>query len=89
MEQQNEKNFRVLKIILFESGPKNSHNPEKDTCHWQSICYETHLRFNISLREIFFKSASLRVMKKHHESSLMQILQEFGALKHIDCQTVF
>ena len=89
MEQQNEKNFRVLKIILFESGPKNSHNPEKDTCHWQSICYETHLRFNISLREIFFKSGSLRVMKKHDQSSLMQILQEFGNLQHVACQAVF
>ena len=44
------------------------------------MCYETSLRFNISLREIFFKSGSLRVMKKYDESALMQILQEFGTL---------
>ena len=65
MEQKNPKNFSVLKIIAFESGTTNSVNLEKDTCHWESMCHETHLRFNISLREIFFKSGSLRVMKKY------------------------
>ena len=78
MEQKNEKKLLVLKIIAFESGKANSHNPEQDICHWMSMCYETHLRFNISLREIFFKSGSLRVMKKYDESALIQILQVFG-----------
>ena len=55
MEQNNQKNFLVLKIIAFESERANSHNPEQDTCHWQSMFYETTLRFNISLREIFSK----------------------------------
>ena len=44
------------------------------------MCYETSLRFNISLREIFFKSGSLRVMKKYDESALMQIVQVFGTV---------
>ena len=55
MEQKNEKKLLVLKIIAFESGKANSHNPEQDICHWQSMCYETALRFNMSLREIFSK----------------------------------
>ena len=55
MEQNNQKNFLVLKIIAFESERANSHNPEQDTCHWQSMFYETTLRFNISLRETFSK----------------------------------
>ena len=80
MEQKNEKKLLVLKIIAFESGKANSHNPEQDICHWMSMCYETHLRFNISLREIFFKSGSLRVMKKYDESALMQIVQVFGTV---------
>ena len=80
MEQKNPKNFSVLKIIAFESGTTNSVNLEKDTCHWESMCYETHLRFNISLREIFSKSASPRLMKKYDESALMPVLQEFGSL---------
>ena len=81
--------FLVLKIISFESGTRNSHNPEQDISHWQSMCSETPLRFNISLREIFLKSRSPRVMKKYDESALMEILQEFGTLSHVDCQRVF
>ena len=80
MDYKNKKHFLVFKIIAFESESTNSINLEKDTCHWQSMCYETPLRFKISLREIFFKSGSLRVMKKYDESPLMQILQGFWAL---------
>ena len=80
MEQENQKKLLVLKIIAFESGKANSHNPEQDICHWMSMCYETHLRFNISLREIFSKSGSPRLMKKYDESALMPVLQEFGSL---------
>ena len=80
MEQKNEKKWLVFKIITFESGTRSSHYPEQDICHWQSMCYETPLRFNISLREIFSKSGSPRVMKKYDESALMPILQEFGTL---------
>ena len=80
MEQKNQKKLLVLKIIAFESGTTNSHNPEQDICHWQSMCYETPLRFNISLREIFSKSGSTILMKKYDESALMQISQEFGTL---------
>ena len=80
MEQKNYKKFLVLKIIAFESGTTNSHNPKEDTCHWQSIYYETPLRFNISLKEIFSRLGSLRVMKKYDESAIMQILQELETL---------
>ena len=55
MEEKNEKKFLVLKIIAFESETTNSHNAEQDTCHWQSMFYETPLRFKISLRETFSK----------------------------------
>ena len=77
MEKKNQKKFFVVRIISFESVTTNSHNPEQDTCHWQSMCYETSLRFSISLTEMFFKSGNLRVMKKYVENTLMKILQEF------------
>ena len=81
MEQRNIKKFMVLKIIAFKSGITNSYNPEQDTCRRQSMCYETALRFNISLKEIFSKSGCLRLMKKYDESVLMQTtLQQFGTL---------
>ena len=70
----------VLKIIGFESGTTNSVNPEKNTCHWQSICYETPLIFKISVREIFFKSDSLRVTNKCDQIGLIKIFEEFGTL---------
>ena len=72
--------FLALKINAFKSGMTNSHNPKEDTCHWQSICYETPLRFNISQKEIFSILGSLRVTKKYDETALMQILQEFETL---------
>ena len=80
MEVKNETKLLVLKIIAFESGTTNSHNPEHDICHWQSMCYETPLRVNISLKEILSKWGSPRVMKKYDESTLMPVLQEFGSL---------
>ena len=80
MEQKNDKKFLVLKIISFELGTTNSHCPEQDTCHWQSMCYETPLRFNTSLREIFSKSGSPRVMQKYYESAFMQIFREFATV---------
>ena len=80
MEQTNLKKYLVLKIIAFEPEKTNSHDPELGICHWQSMCYETHLRFNTSLRQIFSKSGSPRVMKKYDESALMQIFQEYATL---------
>ena len=63
MEQKNHKTFLVFEIIAFEPVSTNSHNPEQDTCHWQSICYQATLRFKISLKEVYSKASSLRVMK--------------------------
>ena len=89
MKQKNRNKLLILKVIAFESGMTNSHNLEQDICHWQSVCYGTPLRFNISLREMFIKSGSPRAIKKFDESALMQISQEFGTLSHVDCQRSF
>ena len=80
MEQKKQKTFLVLEITAFESGRAISHNAEQDIYHWQSMYYQTNLRFNILLRKTCSKSGSLRVMKKYDESALMQKLQEFGTL---------
>ena len=37
MEQKTMKNSFVFKIIAFESGAANSHNPEEDSCHRLSV----------------------------------------------------
>ena len=61
-------------------GTTDSQNPEEDNCDWQSMCYETNLRLNVSLSEIFSESRSLIVMKKYDESAVMQISQEVWTL---------
>ena len=76
-EQNNQNKSLVLKITAFKSRVANSHNPKHDASHWESMCYQKYLRFNISLRQIFCKSGSLRVMKKSDESALMKILPDF------------
>ena len=47
MEQKNLETILDLEISAFESETTYSHNPEQDNYHWQSICYETPLGFNI------------------------------------------
>ena len=89
MGQKNQEMFLILKIIIFVSGTSNSHHREQETCHWQSVCYETPLRFNISLRETFSKSSSLRVMTNYDESAVLQILYKVGTLSHVDSQKMF
>ena len=78
MKQKNRKKFLVLDIIPFESGTTNSHTPEQDNCHWQSMCYETPLRFNISLREIFCESGSHIVMKNMIKVRLWRFHKTLG-----------
>ena len=80
MKQKNRKKLLVLNIIPFESGMTNSQNPEQETCQWQSVCYERAPRFNISLKEIFSKRWSAKLMKKYDERALMKISQDFRTL---------
>ena len=80
IEQKNQKIFLVLKIRAFESRTRNSRNLEEDNYHWQSMCYETPLRFNRSLRQIFSRLGSPIMMKNSDKSALMQIPQEFGTV---------
>ena len=80
MKEENLKKYLVLKRNAFQSGTRDSQNPEQDNCDWQSTCYETTLRFKISLREIFSESGSRIVMKKYDQSAVIQIAQDFGTL---------
>ena len=63
MEQKNQQKLLVFKIIALELGSTNSYILEQDTSHWQSISYQATLRFKISLRQVYSKPGSLRVLK--------------------------
>ena len=81
MDWKNQKEFLVLKIIGIEPGKASSLNLEKDTCYWQSMCYETSPRFNISLREIFFKSGSIKVIKNMKKVLSCRFYKDLGHFK--------
>ena len=63
----------VFQIIALELGVANSRNIQQDTEHRQAMCQQTHLRFHLTLGEIFSKPNSLRKMKKDDKSAVMGI----------------
>ena len=63
MEQKKDKKTLAFKKIALDLGSTNSRILEQDTCHWQSICYQASLRFKISLRQVYSKADSFKVMK--------------------------
>ena len=77
MEYKTEKMFSAFKKIAFEKLTSNSHSPEQDTCKGQSMCQQTPLWFQTSMREIFSESFLLRVMEKYDKSALMKISQHW------------
>ena len=78
MEQENPKKIFEFKIIAFEPFSTNFHILEQDTCHWHSICYQATLRFNMSLREVYFKPACLRVIKNIMKVLSCKICKSLG-----------
>ena len=89
MKQKIERKFFVFRILAFQLGVANSHNIELDTCHWQSMCSQTPLRFHVTLGETFSKSAINKILKKHGKSTIMEISQLFWTLSHVHSLRVF
>ena len=53
------------------------------------MCQQTHVKFNLTLGETFSKSTSLRMMNKHDKWAVMEILEVFRTLSHVDGQSLF
>ena len=81
MEKENPKNIFLFKIIVCEQGSANSHILEQDTCHWQSICYQPTRIFNMSLRDIYSKPGSLRVIRNIMKVLSCRISKSLGNFK--------
>ena len=75
MEEKIERKFFVFQIVPFELETANSCNTWQDTCHRQSMCQQTPLRFHVTLGETFSKSTSIRMIKTHDKGALMEIWQ--------------
>ena len=51
----------------------NSDYYEDNICHWQAMCQQTVIRFQILFREKFFNSISLKMMINFDKSAAMEI----------------
>ena len=89
MEKKIEKRFFDSQIIAFQLVVSNSHNLARDTCHPHLMCKQTPLRFHLTLGDTYSKSISLRMIKEHDKSALMEISQAVGTAPHGDCQSLF
>ena len=77
-----------FQIFAFELGVANSCNVQQDTCHWQAMCQQIHLRFHLTLGGTFSLSTSLRVIHKHDKCAARELSQVFETLSHVDGQNV-
>ena len=63
--------FFVFEIIALKPFPGISLIHDENTCDRQSTCYQTVLRFWISLREMFSKSISFRFIENWDKSAAL------------------
>ena len=55
--------FSVFEIMAFEHVARISLSYDENACDPQSMCYQTNLRFQILLKEVFSNSICLGLMK--------------------------
>ena len=75
--------------MAFQHVSGISLNSEENTFERQSTCYQTVLRFDIWLKEMFSNSASLRLTENSDESADVFISAVFVTGEHVDSPQVF
>ena len=58
---------------------------EENTCSRQSMCYQTVLRFFMSLRETFSNSITFTVISIYGKAAVVQIKTVFLPIYHVPC----
>ena len=64
-------------------------NNDENTCDRQSMCYETVLRLQISLTDMFPNSMYLGLMEIYDKSSAMVTSALFNTCQHVASTRVF
>ena len=64
MERNIQKKSSVFEIKAFEVVAENSAYCGRNTCHRQSMCQQTVLRFMIRVKQSFSNSIYLKFMRK-------------------------
>ena len=88
MQKKLKKKFFFSEIMTYELVALACLYSEENTCHRQSMCQQTVLRFCISLRENFSDSTTFKVINEYGEGAAVQILTLFGPAYHVACPRV-
>ena len=83
MHKKIAKKFFVFEIIASELVTLNCLYKEENTWHRHSVCWETVLRFSMSLTETFCKSIAFTVINKYGKATAMQTSTMFGHVYHV------
>ena len=89
MQKSTEKNFFVLEIMAFEYGVVTYLYYQVNSCDRHSTCYQTVLRSQMWLEEMFSNWIFSRLMWSYDKSATLQSLSVFGLREHVDSRKVF
>ena len=78
MERNIQKKSSVFEIKAFEVVAENSTYCGRNTCHRQSMCQQTVLRFMIRVEQSFSNSIYLKFMRKKDNSDALLLSAVFG-----------
>ena len=78
MERTIKKKSWVFEIKTFEIVAENSAYCDRNTCHRQSMCQQTFLRFMIRVKNSFSSSIYLEFMVKKDNSDALLLSAVFG-----------
>ena len=78
MEKKIHKKSSVFEIKAFEVVAENSAYCRRNTCHRQSMCYQTILRFMIRVKQSFRNSIYLKLVGKKGNSDALRLSAVFG-----------
>ena len=85
MQRKIEKKSFLCEIIVSELIVLNCLYKEDNTCHRQSMCKQTVLRFFIALTETYSNGIMSTGMNKYDEGSVLKISTVFGPFCHVFC----
>ena len=78
MERNIQKMSSVFEIKAFEVVAESSAYCDRNTCHRQSMCQQTVLRFMIRVKQSFSNSIYLKFMRKKDNNDALLLSVVFG-----------
>ena len=78
MERNIQKKSSVFEIKAFEVAAENSAYCGRNTCHWQSMCQQTVLRFMIRIKQSFPNLIYWKFIGKKDNSAALLLSAVFG-----------